>query len=52
MENRRWACLASIALTLAILLSGCADNATPRVNGDAWRHGFGYPGPGYPDTGH
>ncbi|WP_157792943.1 hypothetical protein [Bordetella genomosp. 8] len=39
------------AMVLAMLLSGCAADPAQRVNGDAWRHGFSYAGPNYPDTG-
>jgi hypothetical protein len=44
--------LALALILLATLLSGCAGSTAARVNGDAWRYGFGYAGPAYPDTGH
>jgi hypothetical protein len=40
------------ALVVLGSIGGCAKPAAERVNGDAWRYGFSYPGPNYPDTGH
>jgi hypothetical protein len=44
--------LALAAILVAMLLSSCAGSTADRVNGDAWRYGFSYAGPNYPDTGH
>jgi hypothetical protein len=43
--------LALAAILIALLLNGCAVGTGDRVNGDAWRYGFRYAGPDYPDTG-
>lgn len=51
MHDRTKVRAALAAILLAMLLSGCAADPAHRVNGDAWRYGFSYAGPNYPDTG-
>ncbi|CAM3802258.1 hypothetical protein [Bordetella flabilis] len=51
METENKPGLALAAILIALLLNGCAASTGERVNGDAWRYGFRYAGPDYPDTG-
>ncbi|CAM4027469.1 hypothetical protein [Bordetella bronchialis] len=51
MDSRNRIRIAALAIALAAMLGGCAAPSAERVNGDAWKYGFSYAGPMYPDTG-